>query len=47
MIQIGRNQKLGSLQKLLDGIANVEQRANIKVRDYMAFGNDSNVKIQL
>ena len=46
MIQIGRDQKLESLQKLLDGLAIVEQRANIKIRDYLAFGSDSNANIQ-
>ena len=46
MIQIVRDQKYKSLQTLLDGIASVERRANIKVCDYMNFGNDSNANIQ-
>ena len=46
MIQIGRDQKLDGLQRVIDGIAIVEQRANIKVRDHLAFGNDSNANIQ-
>ena len=38
MIQIGLDNKEPHMQKLLDGIARVEQRANISVRNYLGFG---------
>ena len=34
------------MQKLLDGIANLEKRAGISVRDYLGFGDDSNAVIK-
>ena len=34
------------MQKLLDGIAMVEKRAGISVRDHLGFGNDSNAVIK-
>ena len=40
MIQIVRYQKPKKLQTLLVGIDSVERRANIKVIDYLNFGND-------
>ena len=47
MIQVLRDQKLKSLQKeLLDGINTVERRADIKVRNHLAFGDDANANIQ-
>ena len=38
MIQIGLDNQEPHMQKLLDGIARVEQRANISVRNYLGFG---------
>ena len=40
MIAIVCEQKSESLQLLLDGITSVERRADIKVIDYLNFGND-------
>ena len=34
------------MQKLLDGIAMVEKRAGISLRDHLGFGNDSNAVIK-
>ena len=47
MIRLVRDQKLGDLEKkLLDGIDTVERRADIKVRNHLAFGDDANADIQ-
>lgn len=39
MIQIGKEKKLPHMSKLLEGIARVENQANISVRDYLKFSN--------
>ena len=46
MIQVGQDGKSPQMQKLLDGIAMVEKRAGISVRDHLGFGNDSNAVIK-
>ena len=49
MIRIGRcdkKLKLKRLQQVIDAIAIVEQRAEINVRDHLAFGIDADAIIQ-
>ena len=46
MIQIGHDQKLPIMSKFLSEIARVEQRASISVRDYIGFGNHTQVGLK-
>jgi hypothetical protein len=46
MIQIGHDQKLPVMSKFLSEIARVEQRAAISVRDYLGFGNHTQVGLK-
>ena len=46
MIQIGHDQKLPIMSKFLSEIARVEHRAGISVRDYLGFGNHSQVGLK-
>jgi len=46
MIQIGHDQKLPIMSKFLSEIARVEKLAGISVRDYLGFGNHTQVGLK-
>ena len=46
MIQIGHDQKLPIMSRFLSEIARLEQRAGISVRDYIGFGNHTQVGLK-
>ena len=46
MLQIGHDQKLPQMPKVISEIDRVEQRANIKVNDYLGFGKEANKQLK-
>ena len=46
MIEIGHENELDNMQKLVDGISTLEKRMGSSVRDYLGFGEDSGVDLK-
>ena len=46
MLQIGHDQKIPIMPKVLEEIARVEQRAGIKVNEYLNFGKDPHTQLK-